>query len=289
MIVINNILFCFLPARIQNSMDPRNDESLPEVEVLTSLDELSSVQKCRFFEYLNNCIGTSSGEIWIMNAEMIRNWGTVRMFVQKISSGPVAGAALLVKSGISGDSLVICGLCYNGQFSIAGQRLLKSIVSTWEQDFSNCGLSVELSKDNEFIQRVALDLGFTYDKDSSEDSWPRFMLSARVKTESDSNTNELCAEIDIRCEPESSTSSTHSSSISGHIRQQFPCESCDKTFTHKYNLNRHTRDVHEKIRQFSCESCDKTFTQKCYLKIHINTVHEKLCPFACELCDKKFG
>eukprot|EP01083_Nonionella_stella_P067887 179851_1 len=239
-------------------MDPKNDESLFGVEVLASLDELSNVQKCRFLEYLSNCIGVSSGEIGIINAEIVRNWGTVRIFIQKGSSGSVVGAALLVKSDIAEDSLTICGLCYNEQSILVGQRLLESTVSTWEHAFSHLNLSVELSKQNEPIQRVAQDLGFIYDQDGSDDSWSRFVLCAHMKTESDSNTNEMSAEIDIRRKPQSSSSPTDFSSIHGQIRQ------------------------------FSCESCDQTFNQKCNLNRHINTDHEKLRPFACELCDKKF-
>eukprot|EP01083_Nonionella_stella_P072445 195385_1 len=129
-------------------------ESLPEVEVVDSLDEMAAVQKSRLFEYISNSFGDSSGETLIINVEMIRNWGTERIFIQKRPLGSIVGTALLVKSGADEDNLTVCGLCYNEQFRLAGKRLLESIVSTWEQGFSDMGLSVELSEQNVFIKRA---------------------------------------------------------------------------------------------------------------------------------------
>eukprot|EP01083_Nonionella_stella_P191065 707426_1 len=95
-------------------------------------------------------------------------------------------------------------------------------------------LSVELSQQNEFIKQVARDLGFEYHQDGSDESWSRFVLTTHVpvKTEPDSNTNEMKTEIDNGLNPDAPSRSTHSSSVQEQMRQ-FSCESCDKTFNNK--------------------------------------------------------
>eukprot|EP01083_Nonionella_stella_P277969 945155_1 len=151
-----------------------NHVSLPVVAVF-SLDELSlqNTQKDRLLEFLSDSIGSS------MNDEMLRNWGTERIFMQENTSNVVIGAALLLKPGAPEECLTIAGLCYDEHVTLSGQRVLESVVSTWKGDFSNLSLSVDLSKKNDFIKSVAKDLGFLYDEASSDESWSRFVLSAQ--------------------------------------------------------------------------------------------------------------
>eukprot|EP01083_Nonionella_stella_P145265 454881_1 len=209
---------------------------LPAVEVLTSLDELLNSQKYRFLEYLSSSIGTC-GETGIINVEKLRSWGTTRIFIQKNSTGTVVGAALLLESKNTKNTLTIAGLCYNEQVSLAGQRILESIISTWNEDFSHFNLSVELSKQNEFIKRVAQDLGFIFDQAGSDVNWPRFVLSAHVKTDSDSKSHDTGVAIGNVPKMEPPIDSTHARSNRERIRP-FHCESCDKSFTQKYSLKR---------------------------------------------------
>ena len=42
----------------------------------------------------------------------------------------------------------------------------------------------------------------------------------------------------------------------------FNCNECEKTFSNKKNLNRHTRHVHEKLKPHQCGICFKTFSRK---------------------------
>eukprot|EP01083_Nonionella_stella_P189949 703572_1 len=127
--------------------------SLPAVAVF-SLDELSlqNTRKDRFLEFLGDSIGSS------MNDEMLRNWGTERVFMQENTSNVVIGAALLLKPGATEEYMTIAGLCYDQQVTLSGQRVLESVVSTWKDSFSNLGLSVDLSKGNDFIKSVAENL-----------------------------------------------------------------------------------------------------------------------------------
>eukprot|EP01083_Nonionella_stella_P012589 35677_1 len=102
-----------------------NHVSLPAVAVF-SLDELSlqSTQKDKLLEFLSDSIGSS------MNDEMLRNFGTQRIFMQENSAHVVIGAALLLKSGAPEECMTIAGLFYDEHVTLSGQRVLESVVST---------------------------------------------------------------------------------------------------------------------------------------------------------------
>jgi len=42
----------------------------------------------------------------------------------------------------------------------------------------------------------------------------------------------------------------------------FNCQVCGTNFSRKYNLLRHTQDVHEKQKKFECEVCERGFTRR---------------------------
>ena len=42
----------------------------------------------------------------------------------------------------------------------------------------------------------------------------------------------------------------------------FNCDECEKTFSNKKNLSRHTRHVHEKLKPHQCGICFKSFSRK---------------------------
>ena len=54
----------------------------------------------------------------------------------------------------------------------------------------------------------------------------------------------------------------------------FPCTDCSYKATYANHLRRHTLSVHEGVR-YSCESCDKKFTQKPNLNKHVARKHSK--------------
>eukprot|EP01083_Nonionella_stella_P070500 188671_1 len=237
------------------------NDSLPEVRIFRSLDEIPNAQKDRFFEFLNDSIGGTFSEIGTINGDVLKKWGTERLFLQENLSGRVIGAGLLLKSGTPEDCLTISGLCYDKQLVLSGQRIMKSIVTTWKSDFSCLNLSVDISKDNGYIKRVAEDLGFIYDQASSDDSWSRFLLSAHVKMDSGVSSIEASFEVDNTQQNQSEANSF------------YKCELCQKKFVMKYNLKKHRRTVHAK-EMFWCYFCEKSFKLKSVLKRHVNYVHE---------------
>ncbi len=69
----------------------------------------------------------------------------------------------------------------------------------------------------------------------------------------------------------------------------FSCNMCNKLFGSKYEMIKHVKQVHEKLKLFSCSLCDKSFVLKTDLTRHVDSVHRKLKPFTCTLCDISFG
>ena len=73
------------------------------------------------------------------------------------------------------------------------------------------------------------------------------------------------------------------------ILPTYQCSLCDKNFTEKGRLKKHTRNVHEGIdtKKIICTFCSKKFTYQSELKIHVGWVHEGK-TFLCSFCNKTY-
>lgn len=76
----------------------------------------------------------------------------------------------------------------------------------------------------------------------------------------------------------------HSSNCRPHA-----CDLCSKTFSEKWTLNVHRRNVHLKLKAHHCPKCNKSFGEKWNLRKHINVVHLLVKPFSCPTCRRAFG
>ena len=63
------------------------------------------------------------------------------------------------------------------------------------------------------------------------------------------------------------------------------CSICDKIFSRKSDLKRHTDSVHAKKKPNKCSLCKFRCSEKSTLKRHIESVHEKKKPHKCSICD----
>jgi len=64
----------------------------------------------------------------------------------------------------------------------------------------------------------------------------------------------------------------------------FYCKLCEQEYTNKFNLKRHNRSVHEKLRPYSCDKCDKSFNRKETLAKHslrdcTDLLHSSICSY----------
>lgn len=62
---------------------------------------------------------------------------------------------------------------------------------------------------------------------------------------------------------------------------------CHKSYASKFNLRRHVRNKHQKIKIIRCHKCKRTFSSNQNLKEHMN-IHLGIRPFECSVCGKEF-
>lgn len=68
----------------------------------------------------------------------------------------------------------------------------------------------------------------------------------------------------------------------------FQCHICDKRFTTKGNMTRHTV-THTGARPFKCKFCGSQFSRRSHLDSHNTTIlHDKIKIHECEICKKRF-
>ena len=60
----------------------------------------------------------------------------------------------------------------------------------------------------------------------------------------------------------------HKMSLHLHISGSFPCDSCPKSFSNMYNLNRHKKTHDENQKSNKCDSCKKSFERNDVLEKH---------------------
>eukprot|EP01083_Nonionella_stella_P280164 952968_1 len=255
-------------------MNSINAESPPAVKVFKSLEDIPNGQRDEFLSFLSKYMGYNCSETGRVSDEVLESWGTSRIFVLESSSGVITGTGLILKTG---DFLSVSGLCYDEQVTISGQRILESIVSTWENELSNLNLSVDFAKGNYFIQGIARFLGFSCDQVNSDDSWSRFLLSAHAPT---------------KLEPDIDPQHIISGEVSSIPECEwsaipYKCNLCQKEFVLKHNLKKHRRTVHANDMVW-CDFCEESFKFKSQLKTHVQCVHEKLNLAQCKMCAKTF-
>eukprot|EP00189_Rhodosorus_marinus_P003163 CAMPEP_0113964282 /NCGR_PEP_ID=MMETSP0011_2-20120614/7043_1 /TAXON_ID=101924 /ORGANISM="Rhodosorus marinus" /LENGTH=446 /DNA_ID=CAMNT_0000976547 /DNA_START=170 /DNA_END=1511 /DNA_ORIENTATION=- /assembly_acc=CAM_ASM_000156 len=67
------------------------------------------------------------------------------------------------------------------------------------------------------------------------------------------------------------------------------CPQCGRTFSRKYELQRHISAVHYNVKNHVCSICDKAFALKQNLVSHVSEVHEKKKDSKCDECGQLFS
>ena len=79
------------------------------------------------------------------------------------------------------------------------------------------------------------------------------------------------------------------SSASGHLQSKLStCPYCRLLFTTDRELCDHIRTQHAD-RRYSCQQCSCTFVCTGGLNRHVRNVHQKLVKFRCQICDKGYN
>lgn len=79
----------------------------------------------------------------------------------------------------------------------------------------------------------------------------------------------------------------HMKRIHERPERSFHCQTCDKKFVSKAELNQHSF-IHSEEKNFSCQTCGKKFASKPYLERHHKT-HTGVKAFTCEICHKQLA
>ena len=69
--------------------------------------------------------------------------------------------------------------------------------------------------------------------------------------------------------------------------KRFHCEQCEYKTSRKCDLNKHIKQVHEKIKDVECPSCEFKCSTKSQLNQHIKQVHDKIKDVHCPTCEFK--
>lgn len=74
--------------------------------------------------------------------------------------------------------------------------------------------------------------------------------------------------------------------------RRFACDSCDKKFTMKIDLERHKQSIHSNDRPFACGACSARFKDKRVMKRHVARAHAPKATMRtdlkCKICEKAF-
>ena len=69
--------------------------------------------------------------------------------------------------------------------------------------------------------------------------------------------------------------------------ERFKCELCEYKCASNYDLQRHIKQVHDKIKDFECTECNYKCSTNSTLQKHIKAVHDKIKDFECDFEDCK--
>lgn len=71
--------------------------------------------------------------------------------------------------------------------------------------------------------------------------------------------------------------------------KRYSCLKCGVASKRKFDMERHIRCVHEKVRKHRCSDCPRAFFYRCHLNDHIRASHAETSVYMCTGCNKRFG
>jgi hypothetical protein len=69
--------------------------------------------------------------------------------------------------------------------------------------------------------------------------------------------------------------------------ERFKCELCEYTCRSNWDLQKHIKMIHDKIKDYECDLCEYKCSQNSNLQQHIKIVHDKSKDYECDKCEFK--
>ena len=60
------------------------------------------------------------------------------------------------------------------------------------------------------------------------------------------------------------------------LKNDFLCKECAKSFCCRGNLNKHIKEIQERIKVAECKDCKNKYSTKGNLKLHVKSVHNRI-------------
>ena len=76
--------------------------------------------------------------------------------------------------------------------------------------------------------------------------------------------------------------------LQNEVKPKKKCNICGKSLK-VYNMKKHIKEVHKKVKENRCDICDQSFSRPWVLKKHMKSKHSETEKFECDTCKRIFN
>lgn len=175
--------------------------------------------------------------------------------------------------------------CENCQKNFIGLNLLANVIESVQKSPEILKRKEEKSDESDKIKRFKSEE--VPEKSTSEKFTSKYQQVSVIQKVEVPQIQSLCVELPKTENLSEPSTSGFSGKVPSKTIKIMNCEHCQKTFTHRGDLNKHLRS-HTGEQPFVCPVCQRRFTHTSNLQRHLR-VHSGDKPFRCERCNRDFG